>query len=142
MGVCIYRSLEFHEHIRRNVAVVGNITTNLLSCTVCKDPDFLIDLYTAHDRRKLEYASQVRNTGYLSDSKLLDRVHRRWTRSIQGLEDSQYHERLQRLDLFSFRGCLLRSDLILLWKIFHGSSVIHPQDLFELSRTVATRDHR
>lgn len=82
------------------------------------------------------------NTGYLSDCRLLERVQRRWTRSIQGFEGLQYCERLQRLDLFSFRGRLLRSDLILLWKIFHGSSVIIPQDLFDLSTSAATRGHR
>ena len=38
LGVCIDRSLKFHEHIRRNVAVVENFTTNLVSCTVCRDP--------------------------------------------------------------------------------------------------------
>ena len=142
LGVCVDRSLKFHEHIRRSVAVVGNLTTNLLSCTVCRDPDFLVDLYTTHVRPKLEYASQVWNTGYLSDSSLLERVQRRWTRSIQGFEDLQYPERLRRLDLFSFSGRLLRSDLILMWKIFHGCSVINPQDLFELSRSTATRGHR
>ena len=141
LGVCIDRSLKFHDHVRRTVAVVGNLTTNLLSCTVCRDPDFVVDLYTTHVRPKLEYASQVWNVGYLSDIRLLERVQRRWTRSIQGFEDLGYHERLRRLDLFSFRGRLLRSDLILVWKIFHGLSVISPQDLFELSRSSRTRGH-
>ena len=35
----------------------------------------------------------------------------------------------------------MRSDLILVWKIFHGLSVINPQDLFELSRSSTTRGH-
>ena len=142
MGVCIDRSLKFHEHIWRNVAVNGSLTTNLLSYTVCRDPDFLVDLYTTHVRLKLEYVSQVWNTRYLSDSTLLERALRRWTRSIHGFEDFQYHDRLRRLDLCSFSGRLLRSDLILLWKIFHGSSVINPQYLFEWSRSTATRGHR
>ena len=34
----------------------------------------------------------------------------------------------------------MRSDLILVWKIFHGLSVI-PQDLFELSKSSRTRGH-
>ena len=35
----------------------------------------------------------------------------------------------------------MRSDLILVWKIFHGLSVINPQDLFELSTSTTTRGH-
>ena len=139
LGVYIDRPLKFHEHIRRNVAVNGSLTTNLLSCTVCRDPDFLVDLYKTHVWPNLDYAYQVWNTGYLSYSKLLERVQRRWTRSLQSFEDFQYHERLRRLDLFSFSGRLLRSDLVLLWNIFHGFSVINPQDIFEWSRSTAIR---
>ena len=52
LGLCIDRSLKFHEHIRRNVACVGNLTTNLLSCTICRDPDFVVHIYTTQVRPK------------------------------------------------------------------------------------------
>ena len=52
------------------------------------------------------------------------------------------NERLRRLDLFSFRGRLLHLDLILLWKIFHCSRVINPQDIFDISRSTASRGYR
>ena len=35
----------------------------------------------------------------------------------------------------------MRSDLILVWKIFYGLSVISPEDSFELSRSTTTRGH-
>ena len=140
--VCIDRSLKFHEHIRRNVAAIGNLVTDLISSFVCRDPDFLVDLYTTHARPKFECTSHVWNTVYLSDSRLLESVQRRWTRCIQGFEHLHYYEKLRILDLFSFSGRLLRSEMIFLWKIFHVSNVINPQDLFKLSRSIATRDHR
>ena len=40
LGVCVDRSLKFHEHIRRVTTVAGGLTTNLLNCTLCRDPWF------------------------------------------------------------------------------------------------------
>ena len=34
LGVCIDRSLNFHEHVWCSVASLGKVSTNLLSCTV------------------------------------------------------------------------------------------------------------
>ena len=44
LGVCTNSFLNFHELVRRSVAIVGKLTTNLLSCTVCRDPDFLVHI--------------------------------------------------------------------------------------------------
>ena len=54
---------------------------------------------------------------YIGDIKFLERIQRRWTRAVSGLSDLPYSERLRRLDLFSYQGCLLRSDLMWVWKI-------------------------
>ena len=73
---------------------------------------------------------------------LVERVQRRWTRSILGLSRVPYGERLKRLDLFSMKGRLLRSDLIQVWKIFHNKSPLEPQSLFVLEPNNRTRGHR
>ena len=70
------------------------------------------------------------NLCYVGDMKLLERVQRRWTRNVRGLEDVSYYDRLQRLNLFSVQGRLLRSDLIMVWKIFNGKVAIAPDSLF------------
>ena len=61
------------------------------------------------------------------------RAQRRWTRSIIGLSDLPYGERLRRLDLFSVQGRLLRADLILVWKIFAGECAINCAQIFTLN---------
>ena len=71
---------------------------------------------------------------------LLERVQRRWTRAVAGLEDLSYSERLNRLNLFSFQGRLLRNDLKMVWKIFNGKCAVDPDQLFVLDNSV-TRGH-
>ena len=132
LGISIDRDLKFHLHIRSKVGMLHAMTTNILSCTVCRDPDFIIGIFTYHIRPQLEYGSQLWNLGYIGDTKLLEGVQRRWTKEICGFEDLTYAERLARLNLFSFFGRLLRADLIFVWKVFHGECAVSPNDLFEI----------
>ena len=141
LGVVIDRQLKFHSHINKVVGNVGAMMTNLLASTVCRSRDFMLDLYTSHIRPKIEYASSVWNVGYKGDDKKLERLQRRWTRNIHGLENLQYHERLQCLNLFSVQGRLLRYDLIQVWKIISGNSCIPIQTMFEINTYTATRGH-
>ena len=142
LGVTVDRSLKYHCHIRRKVAMVGALTTNLLSCTLSRSPQFLMNVYTMHVRPLLEYGSPIWNMGYVTDIRLLERIQRRWTRAVDGLSDVCYDERLRRLDLFSVEGRLLRFDLIYMWKIFNGKSSIKIEDMFQLSPHTALRGHQ
>ena len=124
LGVTVDRSLKFHSHITRIVASINGLTSNLLGCTLSRDPKFLMNIYTSHIRPKLEYASSLWNVEYLGDLRLLERIQRRWTRAVSGMADVPYGERLKMLDLFSFKGRLLRTDLILVWKIINRKCAI------------------
>ena len=117
------------------------MTSNILSCTLCRDQDFLINIYKSLIRPQLEYCSSLWNLGYLGDMRCLERVQRRWTRSIAELEDVPYHNRLLRLNLFSVQGRLLRNDLVLVWKIFRGLCSVDPLELFVLDPSTRTRGH-
>ena len=50
------RVLKFSSHINRKAALANNLTTNLLSCIICRDEDFLMNLYMIHIQPLLEYA--------------------------------------------------------------------------------------
>ena len=126
---------------KRCTAVAGALTTNMLSSTLCRDADFLINIYCSHIRPQLEYGSPLWNMGYVGDLQLLERIQRRWTKAIVNMEDLPYEHRLQSLNLYSVYGRLLRADLILVWKIFHGQSAINPTDIFEISCSQSTRGH-
>ena len=141
LGVTVDRELRFHPHIHKLAGSIGGLMTNLLSATINRDKDFMMKLYFTHIRPKLEYGSVMWNLGFLGDTRLLERLQRQWTRSIGGLEEVSYGDRLQRLGLFSLEGRLLRNDLILLWKIVNEKCKIPFDCLFQSSLSHSTRGH-
>ena len=136
LGIDVSRTLKFHSHIRKTAGMCHGITTNILSSTLCRDAEFILNIYISHIRPKLEYGSTLWNQGYAMDLRLLEGVQRRWTRSVSGLEDVPYPERLCRLDLFSVQDRLLRADMIMTWKIFNGKCAIDPDQLFTMNESV------
>ena len=142
LGITIDQSLKFHNHIRMKTASVNNLVTNLLSCTISRNSEFMLNIFTMHIRPLLEYGCQVWNTGYLGDLKMLERIQRRWTREIDGMQGLEYSERLRKLDLFSIQGRLLRADLLLVWKIIHKKSALKSDHLFQLIPDRSTRGHK
>ena len=142
LGIHVDSSLKFHSHILNRVRFASSLTSNILASTVCRDSDFILNVYLSHVRPLLEYGSSLWNTGYLGDLKLLERVQRRWTRAVRGLETVCYRQRLRTLNLFSLQGRLLRADLILVYKIFHEMCSIKPADIFDVAVDSRTRGHK
>ena len=141
LGVTVDSKLKFHKHIELVAAKAGGTALNLLKSTVNRSPKFMLTILTTHLRPILEYASPVWNTGYKGNSILLENVQRRWTKQIEDLAELPYSARVETLDLFSVKGRLWRSDMITVWKIFHGLSTINPEQLFEMAPRAGTRGH-
>ena len=121
LGVLIDRNMRFHSHVSSIVNKASGVACNILKSTCCRSSDFMLTIFTTHIRPILDFCSPVWNLGYEGNLKLLERVQRRWTKQIIGLNNLPYDERLSSLNLFSIRGRLLRADLIQIWKITHDS---------------------
>ena len=142
LGIVIDNELKFHSHVYSITSKAAGLSVNLLSSTLCRSREFMMALFISHIRPLLEFSSCVWNVGYVGDLKLLERVQRRWTKRIDGLDEMSYSDRLSELSLYSVKGRLLRADLIKYWKIFHGKCCIEPEDIFVLAPQVQTRGHR
>ena len=64
LGVTVDNSLKFHSHISKKVGLVSGLSTNFLSSTLCREQNFLINIYKSLIRPQLEYCSSLWNLGY------------------------------------------------------------------------------
>ena len=48
-GIMVDRSLKFHAQIRKVVAHIDSLKTNILCSTLCRDGSFLMSIFTSYD---------------------------------------------------------------------------------------------
>ena len=101
----------------------------------------MITLFVSHVRPILDYCSCLWNLGFEGDLTKMENVQRKWTKQVDGYRDMDYYSRLTGLGLYSVRGRSLRSDLVKLWKIFHGLVSEELLSLLDRCSHAATRGH-
>jgi hypothetical protein len=141
LGVVVDNKLKFNLHVHTVVQKASSLAMNLLKSTVNRSPPFMVSLFVSHIRPILDYCSCVWNTEYIGNLRMLESVQRRWTKKIEGFSDLTYAHRLERLDLFSVFGRLVRSDLIKYWKSLRSDEDVGLAGLFDVVQDGRTRGH-
>jgi len=140
LGITVDSNLRFTKHYRITANKAHHRASLILKSFISREPTVLFKAFTVYVLPLLEYCSPVWAPVYKGDIELIERVQRRFTKRLRGLEELSYADRLLLLgEVETLELRRLKIDLIMIYKIINGLIALDFAQFFGLNNYNCTR---
>ena len=132
LGVTVTESFKPSKQCSISAAKANRILGIIKKTFSSRDSAVIAKLYKSLVRPHLEYAIQAWSPYLQRDIDTLEKVQRRATKMVEGIEELSYEDRLEYLNLTTLITRRLRGDLIEVFKILKGTDDLPKEYLFQM----------